>query len=667
MEIIIKSWESKNLRIPDMKIDLSDGMNFLQVPNGGGKTTLIDLIQATLSNNWQKFKAQDGGIRDFDELGDDITFPENGFFNLEIVWVDKNKKENIISFENNFNFKNNSKSTYTITNKGKKSGYRPSREVLPYLSESHINVFLFAGDDVDDYFEDGSQLAPVNNAIDSFSGIEGINSSLLKIDELFNQKNAAKSKTLNSTWQKKLTAVNRVIKSLNTHKSFLLKEKESNFVKWKEYHDRISNLDEMQKSHIEERNTLQKSFNEISDEIKNIESLISEKIRNPYFFSKELAKVTTSFLAGLQKAKLPGHAAEFFTEIANDDHCICGEQITKARKEHILSCKNNYLGQEHTDTVNRMKSESQRNIISCSEYPLDEDFVKLRAVEEERQELIQKLLILESKHKNSILSESEIIDYDLLGDKVKEFENKLQLIDKTKLSVPALRGLKISAIKEIETLADAERLEKLIQANMAQSSGYKEELDRKNTFKHLVQSGVELARLKICETLSDEINTTISKSLEKTFKVKSIDNKIRIHGKRKGGSMGQNVTTVTAFTTSLLSRTGVTYPLIVDHPVMPVELESRGQISKMMISSNSQIITLVINSEKDGFIFKAGTKDIHSYLKNSRFITMSRTDRDVDVGKIPKNDKTFETKNGIVSYDIDFFKKFVLEGKISDV
>jgi len=131
--------------------------------------------------------------------------------------------------------------------------------------------------------------------------------------------------------------------------------------------------------------------------------------------------------------------------------------------------------------------------------------------------------------------------------------------------------------------------------------------------------------------------------------------------------MGQNVTTVTAFTTALLSRTGVSYPLIVDHPVMPVELEGRGQISKMMVASKSQIISLVINSEKDGFIFQPGTKNIHAHLDKSTFITMSRTDRGVDIGKIPGGSDTKKTKNGIVSYNQEFFKSFILEGKIKDV
>ena len=53
MELKIISWESKGLRCPDGKVDLCENgykrFNFIQMPNGTGKTTYLELIQYALS------------------------------------------------------------------------------------------------------------------------------------------------------------------------------------------------------------------------------------------------------------------------------------------------------------------------------------------------------------------------------------------------------------------------------------------------------------------------------------------------------------------------------------------------------------------------------------------------------------------------------------------
>ena len=52
MELKIISWESKGLRCPDGKVNLYENgykrFNFIQMPNGTGKTTYLELIQYAL-------------------------------------------------------------------------------------------------------------------------------------------------------------------------------------------------------------------------------------------------------------------------------------------------------------------------------------------------------------------------------------------------------------------------------------------------------------------------------------------------------------------------------------------------------------------------------------------------------------------------------------------
>ena len=101
MEIIIKGFKSENLRIPDMEVELSDKVNFLQIPNGGGKTTLIELIQATLSDDWIEFENnQASPPLELQDLANDTTHPKHGLFSLDIVWTDSDGKQHDYIFEN---------------------------------------------------------------------------------------------------------------------------------------------------------------------------------------------------------------------------------------------------------------------------------------------------------------------------------------------------------------------------------------------------------------------------------------------------------------------------------------------------------------------------------------------------------------------------------------
>ena len=664
MQLFIKNWQCKNLRIPDMDIQLGSGINFFQVPNGGGKTTLIQLIQASLTNNWHEFMIDDGSYgTHFEELRDEDSKPSKGFFNLSIAWVDSKQKETKITFENNFNFDSGSKTTYTITaNKGKVSSFKPPRALIPYLTDGHAKVFLFSGDETKRYFNQGT-VAPVRDAIDSFAGIDGLKTSLKSLNDAFKARTALANRVAETTWDRKLVSLKKSKASLEKHKAFLTQEREARLNPWQELDDRVNSLDASQAKILEDREEIQKSLNHATNEIRLIEFRLSQQLRNPYIFSDKLADITDLFHKKLQDAKLPGHAAEFFIDIAKRDHCICGEPITESRKDHILRRKEDYLGNEHADTVNRMRTECRANIETCKELPIAKELELLAQQEEERQEWYQKLSMLENDHKNAVLSTDEIKTYDTLGDKIKEFDALLKKIEEPDQNKAALKKLTIAEIRDINSLPDCETLKKYLEQQAAQASGFRDELNRKDAFISIVQKGIESARTKICQALTDDINEKIAGSVEKTFRVTSIDSKINVVNKTKGGSMGQNIITVTAFTSAILERSGITYPLIIDHPIMPVELESRSAVSKMMVSSNAQVINLVINAEKDGFIFKQGSKNIHPHLQNAKFITMARTDRGIELGDVPDGDDTTETSNGIVSYNLDYFKDFIIEGK----
>ena len=85
MKISIAGWESKNLRCPDMKIEIDkDNINpicLVQMPNGTGKSTIESLINAALSHkkNFQSDLSHEKEIINLRKLGSKDL---NGFFEL---------------------------------------------------------------------------------------------------------------------------------------------------------------------------------------------------------------------------------------------------------------------------------------------------------------------------------------------------------------------------------------------------------------------------------------------------------------------------------------------------------------------------------------------------------------------------------------------------------
>lgn len=53
MKITLNEIKTDNLRCPDIHLKFKEGLNFVQMPNGTGKTTILTLISYLFSNEWE--------------------------------------------------------------------------------------------------------------------------------------------------------------------------------------------------------------------------------------------------------------------------------------------------------------------------------------------------------------------------------------------------------------------------------------------------------------------------------------------------------------------------------------------------------------------------------------------------------------------------------------
>lgn len=664
MEISIQGWETKNLRIPDMQVELSDKVNFIQMPNGGGKTTLLTLMRAALSDNWVNLKSIGGDKNGLMDLARKRNPEDIGEFKIKLLIKEVPDRGDIsISFEYLLKFESNVVNKYTVdADKGKQGGFNPPRFLSPFLTPSHVDVFLFKGDKVDDHFK--GEKAPVEETLDSFSGAIEIDKMIVKLkaefktmtDGLVNKQGA-------DTHQKALNQIKIVKASLVQEKKLLEGELKEKNRKLTPLENKVKNTESSNFDFLNERKQLEDKIKIIKGDIYTQEDQLAHALTNPYAFSQTLADITKEFLTELQEAKLPGHAYEFFVDLTNQPKCVCGDDLNKSKKAYILKNAEDYLGEEHTNTVNLMKHECSQNIDLLDIEQINETLKTLKGLESDRARDQARLDQLIKQNEKGALTEEELELYTNLKTETSKIAEKIISLDEQKLKPVALKKVKLKSIDDIESIHDCNALKKHFEDLKAEAHGYKNNLDLLNGFVKALEDAKNLSLKRICSDLTVNVNKRISEMhKDKSFRVKSITNKINIEGSGEGGSGGQNLIAVSAFALSLLDRTGVTYPLLIDHPATALQGSSRTQLSKALTEIDSQILCLVIDTEKESFIEQKRTREFHPFLNNARFITIFRNDDDhqVDI-ELPKDNSTYKSLNGIVSSNKDFFRDFDIE------
>ena len=119
------------------------------------------------------------------------------------------------------------------------------------------------------------------------------------------------------------------------------------------------------------------------------------------------------------------------------------------------------------------------------------------------------------------------------------------------------------------------------------------------------------------------------------------------------GSGAQNLITLYSFATSILERTNINFPLIVDHPVTNMDYSSRTHIGQKLGEISHQFIGFIINSEKDYFLDALELSQEVRCI--SFFAKIKGHEGFLEQLKNHPPELKHETHNGCVSYDRDFF------------
>ncbi len=657
MKLAFKFIETENLRVPDLKIDFKEGMNFLQMPNGTGKTTFLDLIRNTLSNNWENLDKKQ--IKD---LKRKHSQEEDGKFTLGLNFNGDN-----VTFETIFNF---SDGTFNVSTMGGSAAdqmvrrFRAPQDLKPYLTKNHVEIFNFSSQIVNDHFD--KEKSGVKDAVGTFSGRHKLNKLFSRVEEKFKAKHTGSRSTAATTLEKKLTALDELKTKLKSERAYKVEYLSPMIKEHKIIEDKAAKNDAARKERDEKILGLKADIEDLNQKAIDCEGPIKNHLIFPNNLSNDFNKKLKLLYESLEKRKLPGIHTGFFDEISEDPECICGTEMTAKMKKHIKDSKKNYLGTHDVVFVNSLKAalkESDRH------QGLDEtrkDLDKLDDIREQIKDKETKIEEVEDQFRGRTLTLEEMKHFDELGDEIAKTQNELKKLEESayhddknhqqkKKNLESLSASQISTV--IKNFPDLEWLDNFLRKKHAAADGYENALKNLNAFKECMDKSLISAEKKIKAKLKNDINKMISKihTGGEDFVVSEIDDHIKLDGQDMG-SGAQNVITVTSFALALLKRSEVDFPMMIDHPVKDVQEEDRGELAKFLKETSHQCICLVINTEKDGFIRDDDTRELHNFLQNSHFITATRKYKNVP--EAPEG--AFVSDNGIVTTDYEYFSRFRL-------
>ena len=609
MEIKVCGWESRSLRCPDLKVELitsedSNTVSIIQMPNGTGKTSTLELLRAALSGearNWSsakifEFRALDGS--------------EDGYFRVDLL-VDSRA----LVFELSLDF-DSGKARYSTTSPmigGRRSGWEPPSEVRRFLHKDFVDLIVFDGEFASGVLDSTSSNA--ERAVDAMSQLYLFDKAKSLAEEereriVSSAGVSANPQTLKNKSEKLVKVVQKIEKAKSTRDSLTKKLKQDS-----ENLERIDrDFDTALKRSSGDAEQIDNAKEKIAQAAAAREACVKslmESLRVPSSICSDFTEALGKFQLGMEAVKLPPSTTrQFFRELANQPICVCGRPIDEHIQQVILEQSEQYLGQEEAGVLNAIKAQiddrSNDQII-----PLASLTENLKKAVNQHHEFKTDLNEIEL----SLTAPST--DLDALRrerDELAEAVNKSERV-LTELERPA----SLTENPDSMCIAALEKQRKLIEKDIEVLTDTVDVGERTRTVVELIDGAKRLARERVREQLRDLANERLGKILRQSpVEIEQIDSFVKLKN-QSDASVGQKLAVGYVIMANLLQRGAHSFPFIVDSPANPIDHTVRREVARLIPTVCDQFITFVISSEK-----KAFTSVLGETADKSQFLTIFR-------------------------------------------
>jgi len=662
MIINLAGWKTIGLRCPDTEVSFTSSsnqntVNLVQMPNGTGKSTIIELIETTLTGKARSWSPEK--VSEFNSNDDPST---HGTFELYLnIDANENERFNKIVFQLNFDFSLNDITFSTLRDQtvGLEDGWKPPKELIGFLNDRCVEVFVFKGDKVRHLIEPGRTDA--EESIKAFFGIAEIEiiNDLIEKDFLSRQSGVKSGKGQ----QQRL----RVLEKWEAHLDKLKKKVE-------EIHDQLKPKEQRRdelRTHVEEIMSGQTENNRRKLELEEKLSAASEtlslqsfsalnSLRNPFFISNHITSNMLDLKENLDKLKLPGTSGEFFKELSEEALCVCNRPIDDKAKIAILDNASGYLSDDYINIINGIKRDISKYSEQSKQLQEDKPFSQLLSANNEYYEIEKSLQSHINKMENEATQSQQSIltEYTSIELEISQLSKQLDVLnDEDGSPQQASSGnpeqcFQIPIVKKVIAMRSTE---------LATITNTVKELEAKDKLKRILERASAIALSKLKLEIKDKSNEKLKSILPKgtPLEIIDLDKNVQLgyEGRsQSSGSGGQNVSVAYSFATSLLERSGAVFPLIVDHPVTALQESARRGLGKRLAEICHQFIGFIIDTEKSGLV-----DSLEKSTNNINYITLFRkiSGNNEYIKRLPENTQSIsETVNAIVCTDKTFFKNF---------
>ncbi len=656
MRIELAGWESEGLRCPDMSVDLRrngrvPSVSLIQMPNGTGKTTTLELLNATLSGSAQEWKPD--LIRSYRRGREGSV----GRFKTNLLVDDRH-----LSIELFLDY-STGRARYRSTNPGS-GGVVQKHRVPPALDRffrpEFLRLFIFDGEFAGRLLDDGQ--AEADGVVDALCQIY-----LLREASSFARGYWEKESRLDTTRteaglsrirerRNALVARERQVElELEKAKSEIRVLNTQLLELGEKITQRIDSVAETRKLRDEAESERSSARRDVAEGRTNLMSAL----RLPHALHPDLSDRLKALRDNLDRVRLPENTSvQFFEELIDEEVCICGRPMDDVAREEIRVRSEQYLDADDSGVINAVKHDITRYTEEPEDDEQDAGYSRVVRLKNELDEAVRRerladqrvRVLLDRLIKNG---DEELETWQAEVDEKEGRRKKSQiLVDEIEHS-----GASDSNAETSKCLRVIRREIEDLNERIAQIDGTVRLRNQTELIASLLDDAGERARETIKSELLDECNRRLSMILENDpLVIDRIGDSIHLRG-QQGASAGQTLAIGYTFLMSVLNRGQNDFPLIVDSPAGPIDKGVRRRVGRLLPSLCSQFVGFTINTERDGFV-----DALESMVDDIAYITIFRqtpgTRRMKDT--LPQ-DRYVETRNAILVDDRDYFFRFDIE------
>ncbi|MGX5832448.1 hypothetical protein [Mesorhizobium sp. 43Arga] len=653
MRISLNGWASSGLRCPDVEIKLAGKSGdpakvaLVQMPNGTGKTTTLELIRATLTgqaSTWPPTR-----IRDYRRPGDN---QDKGEFRVALL-LDRRPLtiELILDFENG----TASYRTTTPGSGGVVGRWQPPPSILKFLTPDFLHLFIFDGEFADKLLKQDAGRA--DEAI----------SALCQLDLL-----DIVAQTTESQWKKRtsqggaktaaaLTKLNGLRDALLRRRSDLEKARDVAQRKidagsvaaadlTKKIADRLGSVEATRVQHAEAILALQGANNAVS----KASGEAMDLLRMPLAVHKSFSESLVELRDNLDHLKLPENtSAQFFAELVQEPDCICGRPMSDVARDEILKRAKGYLDMEESGTINALKHDISMFVAAPGDEPayvlLEGVLKELTSARRQQREADQTLRALAKKlidEGDELLKEWQ----DTLGALETELARCKQVLQEINAPSGEDTDEPIMSMKLVDKKLDE------VGKDIAKLSETVDLRSKTDIIEAILKQAAGLARDEIRAELVQESNKRLSVILANDpLRIDRIDKSLHL-ANQSGASVGQKLSVGYTFLMSALNRGNNDFPLIVDSPANSIDEGVRRNIGKLIPELCTQFVGFTINTERAGFV-----QALEKVCDDCLFLTVfRRTEGTKRLERTLPPVGVTKTDNAVLVNNRDYFMSFDL-------